>query len=260
MTGVPFWIGTSGWQYRDWRGAFYPARLPTAGWLEAYAALFPMVEVNSTFYRLPPRSTFEHWAERTAAAELRFVIKASRYLTHVRRLDNPDEPVDRLLDRAEPLGTRLAAVLVQLPPTLRATPDRLAATLAAFHARHARVAFEPRHPSWFTDEVRSILAEYDAALCWTDRRNRTGPLWRSASWTYVRLHEGRTPSSSYGDRALRSWAERLVELSPDDGADAFVAFNNDHLASAPKNALELAGLLSDMGRAVGAPGCPIRAY
>jgi uncharacterized protein YecE (DUF72 family) len=179
------------------------------------------------------------------------VVKASRYLTHVRQLAEPREPVARLLERAEPLGPRLAAVLVQLPPTLPAHADRLAATLAAFGS--TRVAFEPRHPSWFSETVRVILADHDAALCWTDRRNRLGPLWRTASWAYVRLHEGRSQTSAYGDRALRAWAARLIELCPDDAEDVFVAFNNDHLASAPKNALTLARLLRISGRSVAEP-------
>jgi uncharacterized protein YecE (DUF72 family) len=133
---------------------------------------------------------------------------------------------------------------------LPAHPDRLERTLRAFGRRHVRVAFEPRHPSWFVGEVRAVLERHDAAWCWTDRRNRIGPLWRTASWAYLRLHEGRTRTSSYGDRALDTWAARLDELCPDDDQDVYVAFNNDHLASAPRNALRLAAMLEGRGRRV----------
>jgi uncharacterized protein YecE (DUF72 family) len=238
-------IGTSGWQYRDWRGAFYPRDLAQRAWLEYYAERFATVEVNNTFYRLPERETFEGWAAR-APADFEFVIKASRYLTHVRRLQGPAQPVARLLGHAAGLGAKLGPVLVQLPPTLRADPARLEATLARFPTGQ-RVAVEPRHESWFTDDVYAVLAARDAALCLTDRRGRPGPIERTAGWAFLRMHEGTAhPRPCYGDRALTGWIERLAERWP-ARAECYVFFNNDPRACAVRNAARFAQLAARAG-------------
>ncbi|HEX6311512.1 MAG TPA: DUF72 domain-containing protein [Acidimicrobiia bacterium] len=242
---MPFLIGTSGWQYRDWRGAFYPADLAQRAWLEYYAERFATVEVNNTFYRLPERSTFESWAGHTPA-DFEFVIKASRFLTHVRRLRDPAEPVARMLDHAAGLGAKLGPVLVQLPPTLRADPGRLGDTLARFPSGQ-RVVVEPRHESWFTDDVYALLASHDAALCLTDRLGRRGPVERTAGWAFLRLHEGTArPHPCYGDRALASWVERLAGHWP-RRADCYVFFNNDPRACAVRNAARFAQLAARAG-------------
>ncbi len=244
-TYVPLLIGTSGWQYRDWRGAFYPRDVPQRAWLEYYAARFAVVEVNNTFYRLPEPSTFEGWAARTPA-DFTFVLKASRYLTHVRRLRDPAEPVGRLLDRAAKLGAKLGPVLVQLPPDFRADLARLADALDRFPAGQ-RVVVEPRHASWFSDDVYELLSRRDAALCLTDRAGRPGPLERTAGWGFLRLHEGTAhPRPCYGDRALTSWVERLAShWSRDD--DCYVFFNNDPRACAVRDAARFAGIARKAG-------------
>ena len=242
---MPLRIGASGWQYRDWRGPFYPRGLAQRAWLEYYADRFATVEVNNTFYRLPERATFEAWAERTPA-DFEFVIKASRYLTHIRRLQDPAEPVARMLDHAAGLGAKLGPVLVQLPPTLRADPARLDDTLARFPSRQ-RVVVEPRHESWFTDEVYELLAAREAALCLTDRLGRRGPVERTADWAFLRFHEGTAhPHPCYGDRALASWIDRLAERWPAD-ADCYVFFNNDPRACAVRNAARFAQLAARAG-------------
>ena len=231
-------IGTSGWQYRDWRGAVYPEGVPQREWLAHYATRFPCVEVNNAFYRLPERSVFERWRDATPDG-FRMAVKVSRYLTHVKRLQDPEEPVARLVGRAEGLGDRLGPYLLQLPPTLRCEPERLDACLAAFPAG-ARVAVEPRHESWWTDEVRSLLEGHGAALCWADRRGRPiTPLWATADWGYLRLHEGTAaPRPSYGRRALAHWRDRISDAWP-ASADVWVFFNNDHGGAAVRNAEEL---------------------
>jgi uncharacterized protein YecE (DUF72 family) len=242
---VTLHVGTSGWQYRDWRGPFYPVRLAQARWLEHYAAGFATVEVNNTFYRLPERSTFEEWAARTPA-DFRFAMKASRYLTHIRRLREPAEPVARMLDHAGGLGRKLGPVLLQLPPNLRADPDRLADTLARF-PRRVPVAFEPRHESWFTDELYRVLEKHNTALCLTDRARKRGPMVRTADWYFLRFHEGLArPRPCYGDRALAGWAERLAEQWP-TSADGYVFFNNDHRACAVHDAARFAALAGRAG-------------
>lgn len=250
-----WYVGTSGWQYASWRGAFYPEGAPTSRWLEAYAERFPTVEVNATFYRLPARSVFAGWARRTPDG---FVLtcKLSRYVTHVRRLREPEQAVARFLDRAAPLGQRLGPLLVQLPPDLRLDLGALKAMLAAVPST-LRVAFEPRHGSWFTDGVLHALAQRDAALCLADRRSRpVTPLVRTAGWAYVRLHEGiASPRPGYGDTALRSWVQRVAERWP-AGADAYVYFNNDANARAPHDAKRFETLAARAGMAVAPPRHP----
>ncbi|MFC7530737.1 DUF72 domain-containing protein [Actinoplanes sp. GCM10030250] len=246
------WIGTSGWQYRDWRpekgagdtGFLYPAGLPQRLWLEHYAERFDTVEVNNAFYRLPERHTFEQWRRRTPAG-FRVAVKMSRYLTHIKRLREPAEPVARFLDRASGLGDKLGPVLLQLPPTLKADLGALDETLRQFPAG-VRVAVEPRHETWFTGECEELLRRHGAALCWADRRGRpVTPLWRTADWAYLRLHEGGAkPWPRYGRRALRTWVERVGV------PETFVFFNNDPGGAAVIDAAVLAKEAARSGRTV----------
>ncbi|MEU7742575.1 DUF72 domain-containing protein [Nonomuraea sp. NPDC049158] len=233
-------VGTSGWQYKDWRGILYPQGVPQRLWLETYTETFPTVESNNAFYRLPAPESFAGWRDRTPDGFV-MAVKASRFLTHIKRLADPEEPVERLMNAASTLKDKLGPILVQLPPTLKADPERLARCLDCF-PKHVRVAVEPRHPSWWTDEVREILAARDAALCWADRLGRpVSPLWRTAGWGYVRLHEGRaTPWPSYGDTALKTWAKRVKEAG---WRDAYVYFNNDPGGAAVRNAIRFAKLV-----------------
>jgi uncharacterized protein YecE (DUF72 family) len=229
-------VGTSGWQYRDWRERFYPRALPQRCWLEHYAASFRTVEVNNAFYRLPERATFERWRDRTPD-DFVVGVKMSRYLTHVKRLREPAEPVARFLDRARGLGPKLGPVLLQLPPTLRADAGLLDAVLALFPT-DVRLAVEPRHASWWTDEIKDVLHRRNAALSWADRLGRpVTPLWRTADFGYLRLHEGRAdPRPGYGRQALSTWLDRL------GGGDWYVYFNNDPGGAAIRDAVTFARL------------------
>ncbi|WP_116026396.1 DUF72 domain-containing protein [Thermomonospora umbrina] len=237
-------IGTSGWQYRDWKDRLYHG-VPQKRWLEHYARCFATVEINAAFYRLPAYETFASWRERTPADFL-MAVKASRYLTHVRRLRDPSDPVRRLLSVAEGLGDRLGPVLLQLPPTLRADPALLADCLDAFPSS-VRVVVEPRHESWFTPQVRELLTAHDAALCWADRLGRPlTPLWRTTTWGYLRLHEGAAePWPGYDDRTLDAWLDRIADAPPD--SDFFVYFNNDPGGAAVRDAIRLAELAEARG-------------
>ncbi|HEX6569467.1 MAG TPA: DUF72 domain-containing protein [Acidimicrobiales bacterium] len=233
-------VGTSGWQYHDWRGVLYPEGLPQRAWLRHYAGEFTTVEVNNAFYRLPERSVFERWRDETPTG-FTIAVKVSRYLTHIRRLRDPDEPVARLVERAAGLGTRGGPYLLQLPPNLPVEPERLDACLRAFPGG-ARVAVEPRHASWWVDEVRAVLERHGAALCWADRGGRpVTPLWRTAGWGYVRLHGGTaSPPTSYGRAALGSWLDRIDEAWPcATEGDVFVYCNNDLGGAAVRNARTL---------------------
>ncbi|MEU4557770.1 DUF72 domain-containing protein [Actinoplanes sp. NPDC023936] len=247
------WIGTSGWQYRDWRpakgaddtGYLYPGGLPQRLWLEHYAARFDVVEVNNAFYRLPERDTFAKWRDTTPDG-FRFAVKMSRYLTHIKRLKEPAEPVARFLDRASALGDKLGPVLLQLPPTLQANLTALDETLSRFPPE-VRVAVEPRHETWFTRDCEDLLRRHGAALCWADRRGRpVTPLWQTADWGYLRFHEGGgRPWPRYGRQALQSWLDRMTVPS-----ETFVFFNNDPGGAAVVDAAVLARLAARNDREI----------
>ena len=254
---MPVLIGTSGWQYRDWRSGLYPPGVAQRRWLEHYAGYYLTVENNNSFYRLPAVETFAAWRARTPD-DFVMAVKASRYLTHVRKLRDPEEPVARLLRAASGLGPKLGPILLQLPPTLKADPALLQACLAEFsRARlpggrgQLRIAVEPRHGSWWTEEVRQVLAAHDAALCWADRLGRpVTPLWPTAGWGYMRFHEGTAdPWPSYGEPDLRSWVERIRHAWPGD-ADVYVYFNNDPGGAAVVNSAVFAALARGDGLTV----------
>jgi uncharacterized protein YecE (DUF72 family) len=236
---MPVLAGTSGWQYRHWRGSFYPADVPQRQWLEYYASQFPTVENNGTFYRLPARESFEQWRARTPDGFV-MAVKASRYLTHIRRLRDPEEPVRRMLDAFTGLGDRLGPVLLQLPPTMRADEQLLDRTLALFPA-DVRVAVEPRHESWWSDRTREVLGARNAALCWADRAAQAvTPVWRTADWGYLRFHEGTAdPWPRYAGKTLREWGQRVAGTWPPQ-ASVYAYFNNDQGGAAVLDAASFA--------------------
>ena len=241
---MPVLVGTSGWQYRHWRVGFYPLDVPQRRWLEYYAGQFDTVENNASFYRLPARETFEQWRARTPAGFV-MAVKASRYLTHVRRLREPAEPVRRMLDAFAGLGDKLGPVLIQLPPRMRADPELLDQALSHFPPG-MRVAVEPRDASWWTDGIREVLTARGAALCWADRAGEpVTPLWRTAGWGYLRFHEGTAdPWPRYPDQALRVWAERAAGAWPDP-APVYAYFNNDQNGAAVLDAATFAELAAE---------------
>ncbi|MGW4908391.1 DUF72 domain-containing protein [Streptomyces sp. NPDC004270] len=243
---MPLFVGTSGWQYKDWRNVLYPAGVPMRRWLEEYAAHFTTVELNNAFYRLPSRENFASWRDRVPA-DFVIAVKASRYLTHIRRLKDPAEPVDRLMTHAAGLGDRLGPVLLQLPPTLKTDPALLDACLACF-PRGTRVAVEPRHDSWWTRETREVLERRGAALCWSDIQARPmTPLWCTTDWAYVRFHEGRAaPWPRYGRRSLETWADRIATAYPKK-ADIYTYFNNDPGGAAVRDAAAFARVAERAG-------------
>lgn len=248
---MPLLVGTSGFDYPDWVGRVYPRRLPAAQRLAFYATLFPAVELNATFYRLPTRRQSAAWAAQVPP-EFRFSVKASRYLTHVLRLRQPGDAVEAMMDRIEPLGEHLGAVLVQLPPDLAVDADALEATLEAF-PRSIRVAVEPNHASWFVPEVEAVLRSHNAALCQADRRGSRSPAWQTASWRYVRMREGSAaPPGCYGPDELAELATQLARQDS-DGVD-WVFFENDAHACAPSNARTFGRLAQRAGLAVQTAG------
>lgn len=228
------YVGTSGFSYAEWKGSFYPEKLPNRAMLGYFAARLPTVELNNTFYRLPKEAVLEGWRE-TVPTGFRFAVKAPKAITHYAKLVPGDGPLGRFLEVIGALGERLGPVLFQLPPTLRADRGRLSEFLAQL-PKHLRAAFEFRHPSWFVDEVTTLLADAGCALVGgdVDDAERTPPLVPTTSFTYLRLRK-----SEYAAGELEGWAERIARLP--GVRDAFVYFK--HEESAPGLAQQLAHLL-----------------
>lgn len=229
-------IGTCGWQYDHWRGRFYPADLPTPGWLRFYADHFDAVEVDRTFYSLPAATVYESWRESVPAGFV-FTLKFSRFATHFKHLRDAPATIARFLDGARRLGERLGPVLVQLPPRWRRDVPRLRSFLRAAPA-DVRWALEFRHPDWLTAEVFELLHRHGAALCIHDLIDRH-PRVVTADWTYLRFHGGSQPDGGYPHQALVAWARRIREWL-DDGTGVFAFFNNDFMAAAVRDARRLA--------------------
>jgi uncharacterized protein YecE (DUF72 family) len=232
-------IGTSGWEYQHWRGDFYPDDLPKDGWLEHYARTFATVELNASFYRLPPRVTFERWARRVPD-DFVFSAKASRYLTHLKRLREPGEPLDRFWTRATGLGSHLGPVLYQLPPRWKPNLERLAAFLAVVPPDRPQVV-EIRDRRWYGPALDELLEQAGVALCLHDMAGSgtAGTVGPVGPFVYLRLHgSGARYGGRYPDAVLDEWAARLRRWT-DAGRDAWVYFNNDIGGHAPRDALRL---------------------
>lgn len=228
-------VGCSGWNYKTWRGEMYPPGLPARRWLERYAELFATVEVNTTFYRLISRDAVQRWVQQTPQ-DFSFAVKASRYLSHVKRLADIREGLARFYERIEPLieAKRLGPVLWQLPETFHRDEQRLAGALAVLPA--GRHAFEFRHASWFVPEVYALLREHNAALVIGDHPGRSFQTYEAtADWRYVRFHHGtRGRRGNYSNSELEEWAARLHSWRAQ--SEIFIYFNNDWEIFAPRNA------------------------
>jgi uncharacterized protein YecE (DUF72 family) len=242
-------IGTSGWQYDDWKSVAYEG-IPKARWLEHYATLFPAVEVNNTFYNLPKEKTFADWAARTPDGFV-FVCKASRFITHIRRLENVAEPITRFVERASLLGEKLGPTLYQLPPTFARDDDVLKRFLDLL-PEHPPATMEFRNHSWYDADVYALLRSRDVALCAADSPKHRSPIEPTASWAYVRLH-GLEDEASYGPEGLATWAERVASIAA--AADPiYVFFDNDKDGNAVRDARALTEIVAGKGIAVTRPG------
>jgi uncharacterized protein YecE (DUF72 family) len=231
-------IGCSGWNYAHWRERVYPKGLPPRLWLEHYARLFDTVEVNNTFYRLPNRSAVANWAAQSPPGFV-FAVKASRYLTHVKRLTDLGQGVERFYERIEPLveSPKLGPVLWQLPANFRRDDERLAGALARLPA--GRHCFEFRHASWFVPEIYELLRSHGVALVIGDHKERPFQTYElTADWTFVRFHFGTYGrEGNYSERELERWAERIEAWRR--RIDVYAYFNNDWKGYAVKNGLSL---------------------
>jgi uncharacterized protein YecE (DUF72 family) len=230
-------IGTSGWHYRHWYGHFYPEKLPAAKMLEFYASHFDTVELNNTFYRLPTENGVKNW-RTTAPDDFCFAAKGSRFLTHMKKLKDPEIGIGRFFERVERLEPRLGPIVFQLPPFWEVDAERLEAFLHAL-PKHHRYAFEFRNPTWHTPAINRILEKYNAAFCIFEIAGFASEYQITADFTYVRLHgpEGAYQGSYSGSR-LERWAARIAAWRSELTA-VYVYFDNDQAAYAVENALSL---------------------
>ena len=234
-------IGTSGWHYPHWRDLFYPPRLPSRDWLPYYADQFGCVEINNSFYRLPTQDSVEQWLAQTPPGFI-FTLKASRYISHMKKLRDCARPLEILLTVARRFADRLGAVLFQLPPRWHVNPDRLRGFLDLL-PDDLRFAMEFRDPSWHLPEIGALLQAHNVAFCQFDLAGFTSPVLVTTDLIYVRLHgpDG-AYAGSYGEDLLASWAGGLTAWDR-EGREVYVFFDNDWDACAVHNALTLQQLV-----------------
>lgn len=234
------YIGTSGWHYKHWVGRFYPEKLNSEEMLPLYAGDFDTVEVNNTFYQLPEKETFEQWREATPDG-FTFAVKANRYITHMKNLKDPQEPLDNLLSRARALGDKLGPVLFQLSPNWQLNAARLDNFLKQL-PDDVRSVFEFRHASWFDEKALDLLREHGVAFCIHDSGGETTPKEITADLVYIRFHGG-SEGGSYTKQALAGWAGAISSWRQEH--DVYCYFNNDWEGYALDNARTLRAMLAD---------------
>jgi uncharacterized protein YecE (DUF72 family) len=242
------WIGTSGYVYRHWRkGVFYPAGLKQREELGYYATRFPTVELNNPFYRLPTPEMFIRWRDTTPQT-FRFAVKASRYITHIKRLLDVSDEVARFMERAELLGPKLGPVLFQLPPNQQIDLPRLEGFLRLLGPGRQWV-LEFRHPSWHAAEVYRLLAGHHVALCIPVGGGLQPDRITTAPFTYIRMHRGQEPAGGFTPEELKTWSGRIQALS-DAGKEVYLYFNNDWEGFAIRDALLIERLLAQSSQRV----------
>jgi uncharacterized protein YecE (DUF72 family) len=236
-------IGCSGWHYDGWIGPFYPPETKKKDLLQAYSGHFDTAEINNSFYRLPSIKAAEAWHDGVPDGFL-FAWKGSRYITHLKRLKEPEESVQLLLTRTDALGDRLGPILFQLPPHMPRNVERLARFLDVLPERNG-YTIEFRHPSWYAADVLRCLADHNVSLCLSDHHDAPAPVEVTASLVYLRLHGPRGDyAGHYPDATLRDWARRIAAWRR-DGQRVFVYFDNDQKSAAPLDAMKLKAMLAD---------------
>jgi len=237
------YVGTSGWHYEHWRDRFYPEGLSKGEWLKFYASHFNTVELNSSFYRLPSESAFAVWYN-SSPANFTFAVKVSRFITHIKRLKDTEEAVNKFTNRARILGEKLGPLLYQIPPSMHRNDEVLDSFLSTL-PRGMKHVFEFRHQSWLEEEVFQILRKYNAGFCVFDMPSVSCPVVATADFAYVRFH-GSTGLyfSCYSDEELADWTRKLTSLAS-NLETIYIYFNNDAEAFAVRNAMTLRGYLQN---------------
>jgi len=230
-------VGTSGWYYRDWVGRFYPRELDSSGFLNYYSRFFDTVELNGVFYRLPQPTAVKQWYERSPKNFI-FAYKGSRFLTHIKKLKDPQEPLRLMFKRADLLKEKLGPVLFQLPPSWPVQIPRLKIFLEVL-PRGYDCTMEFRHASWFTDEVYDLLEKHGVGLCQYDMKGEASPDRLTSRLVYVRMHGSEQKyAGNYTAAALDGWIRKIKRWEK-DRRQIFIYFNNDIRGHAIKNAVEL---------------------
>ena len=236
-------IGTSGWHYKHWKDNFYPAGINAAGMLPYYIQQFDTVEINNSFYRLPTEEAVKSWVQQTPRGFV-FALKASRYITHNRKLKYPEETIAKFLRVADLFGKKLGPILFQLPPSWTVNRERLGEFLAAL-PRGRRYAFEFRNPTWHTQEVFDLLSRFNAAFCAFEIAGFQSPIVVTANFVYVRLHgPGGAYQGKYSHSSLRNWSKRIHEWV-EQKRRVYVYFDNDQAGFAAQNAMELSQIVRE---------------
>lgn len=242
---MEYYIGTSGWVYPHWREVFYPPKLPQSKWLEFYTGHFATVELNNSFYRLPSEQAFANWRD-TSPEGFVYAVKVSRFITHIKRLKDVEEPVVTFLSRARHLNEKLGPLLYQLPPNMHRNDERLGSFLSLL-PRGLRHVVEFRHESWLDEGVFDILRRHNVGLCVFDMPGVSCPLLATADFAYIRFHgSSGLYYSCYSDGELDDWARRISGLAKDLDA-VYIYFNNDAEGFATKNAQTLREKLLTIG-------------
>jgi uncharacterized protein YecE (DUF72 family) len=234
-------VGTSGWNYPHWKGIFYPEDLSQEAWFDYYQEHFETVEINNTFYQLPEEETFRNW-QAQADDEFIYAVKANRYITHMKKLKDPAEPVENFLDRAKILDENLGPILWQLPPRWHANPERLEdfVQLLPVDLKHV---FEFRDPDWFQGKIREILESYKMIFCIHDKEDVGCPNWVTSDAVYLRFHGSQGDyRGEYGKERLKSWADQ-IQAWVEGGCTIYAYFNNDVSGFALKDAKRLRELI-----------------
>lgn len=238
---MDIYTGCSGWNYKDWKGKFYPEDIPKKDWLEYYMSIFNTVEVNYTFYRLPKDSTLEKWKKSAYAKDFNFTLKGSRYVTHTKKLNEPEESIKKFEDATSMMKTKLGCILWQLPPGLHRDDEKLEAFCKALNRRNKNV-IEFRHQSWFDEEVYTILRKNNIGFCSISTPDFPEELISTTKTGYLRMHgKGKKwYDYHYSKKELQEWSRKIKDSGL---SEMYIYFNNDIGANAPKNARELQEML-----------------
>ena len=244
MSGGRHYIGTSGWHYKHWIDKFYPTGLNTKDQFSYYMSFFDTLEINNSFYRLPSKETFRKWHGETPTNFV-FSVKASRFITHMKKLSDPEDSPNLFLSHAGELADKLGIVLFQLPPGWKVNVERFDSFVSAL-PRNQRFVFEFRNSSWYTENIYAILRKRNCGFCIYELAGHRSPLVVTADFVYVRLHgPGNKYQGSYSDESLRDWAYRILEWNQ-EGRDVYIYFDNDQDAFAVFNAITLKDMVNGL--------------
>jgi len=242
MSKGSIFVGTSGWHYKHWKGTFYPEDIKAANQFHKYSEDFSTVEINNSFYRLPPKSVFAEW-RKSSPPDFLYAVKASRFITHMKKLKVDPQEIQNFFTHARQLKEKLGPILFQLPPHWKVNIERLESFVKGLPKGH-QYTIEFRNQTWYTEEVYDVLKKYNVAFCIYELDGHVSPIITTADLVYIRLHgPGAKYQGSYSDEVLGEWAARIQRWKR-AGKSVFVYFDNDQEGYAAFNAKTLLGMLA----------------